>query len=180
MRSISSFTRTDRRRTRPLSDMTEPITSLRPVADSDMEAFFEFAKDLEARDMAAFTSDYDPGNRVAFDSRWQRLLANDEVTMMAIATQEGVVGNVGSFVMGDERHVTYWIDRAAWGRGIATAALAAFLELDTVRPIFAGVAADNAGSIRVLEKCGFAVVDEATGFANARGREIAEYVMRLG
>jgi RimJ/RimL family protein N-acetyltransferase len=158
--------------------MAEPITSLRPVADSDMDAFFAFAKDPEARNMAAFTSD-DPDNRVAFDSWWQRLLANDEVTMMAIATQEGVVGNIGSFVMGDERHVTYWIDRAAWGRGIATAALTAFLDLDTVRPIFAGVAADNAGSIRVLEKCGFVVVDEAMGFANARGREIAEYVMRL-
>jgi RimJ/RimL family protein N-acetyltransferase len=45
--------------------------------------------------------------------------------------------------------------------------------------MFAGVAADNAGSIRVLERCGFTVIDEATGFANARGEEIAEYVMQL-
>jgi len=144
-----------------------------------MDPFFEFARDAEARHMAAFTSD-DPHSRVAFDSWWQRLLTNDEVTMKTITGDGAVVGNVGSFMMGDERHVTYWIDRAAWGIGIATAALTAFLKLDTVRPMFAGVAADNGGSIRVLEKCGFTVIDEAMGFANARGEEIAEYVMRLG
>jgi RimJ/RimL family protein N-acetyltransferase len=149
------------------------------VADPDMDPFFEFARDTESRHMAAFTS-HDPDNRVAFDSWWQRLLTNDEVTMMTIESDGAVVGNVGSFMMSDERHVTYWVDRAAWGKGIATAALTTFLKLDTVRPMFAGVAADNAGSIRVLEKCGFTVIDEAMGFANARGEEIAEYVMRLG
>jgi RimJ/RimL family protein N-acetyltransferase len=144
-----------------------------------MDPFFEFARDTEARYMAAFTSD-DPDNRIAFDSWWQRLLTNDEVTMMTITSDGAVVGNIGSFMMGDERHVTYWVDRAAWGEGIATTALTTFLKLDTVRPMFAGVAADNAGSISVLEKCGFTVIDEAMGFANARGEEIAEYVMQLG
>lgn len=158
--------------------MTSPVVLLRPVTESDMDLFFKFARDAEARYMAAFTSD-DPDNRVAFDSWWTRLLTNDEVTMMAIESDGAVIGNIGSFVMGDERHVTYWVDRAAWGGGIATAALIAFLRLDTIRPMFAGVAADNAGSIRVLEKCGFKVIDEAMGFANARGEDITEYVMQL-
>ena len=43
----------------------------------------------------------------------------------------------------------------------------------------ARAALDNNGSIRVLEKCGFAVVDTGRGFANARGVEIDEVVMRL-
>jgi hypothetical protein len=40
-------------------------------------------------------------------------------------------------------------------------------------------AADNAGSRRVLEKCGFAVSEETTGFAPARGQEIAEVLLEL-
>ena len=43
---------------------------------------------------------------------------------------------------------------------MATAALAAFLDLETARPLYAGVARWNAGSLRVLEKCGFAVCAE--------------------
>lgn len=38
---------------------------------------------------------------------------------------------------------------------------------------------DNAGSIRVLEKCGFQVAAESKGFANARGEEIDELVLVL-
>ncbi|MGY3201486.1 GNAT family N-acetyltransferase [Streptomyces sp. TE5632] len=43
----------------------------------------------------------------------------------------------------------------------------------------ARAAADNTGSVRVLEKCGFEVVGEDRGFANARGAEIDELVLRL-
>jgi RimJ/RimL family protein N-acetyltransferase len=144
-----------------------------------MDAFFDFANDVESRQMAAFTSD-DPTNRAAFDAWWNRLLTNDEVTMRTIETDAGAVGNIGSFAMSDERHVTYWVDRAEWGKGIATAALMAFLGIDKLRPISAGVAADNACSIRVLQKCGFTVIDEATRSAGARGEEIAEFVTQLG
>jgi RimJ/RimL family protein N-acetyltransferase len=45
------------------------------------------------------------------------------------------------------------------GAGVATAALAAFLMIVEERPLFAHVAEHNVGSIRVLEKCGFALVD---------------------
>jgi RimJ/RimL family protein N-acetyltransferase len=47
------------------------------------------------------------------------------------------------------------------------------------RPIYGRAAKDNIGSIRVLEKCGFEKVGEDRGFANARGEEIAEVIMRL-
>ncbi len=72
-----------------------------------------------------------------------------------------VVGWIGCF--GDERReVGYWYDRAVWGRGIATAALAAFLDDVTERPLFAHVAVTNAGSARVLERGGFIEVDRET------------------
>ena len=56
-----------------------------------------------------------------------------------------------------------------WGRGIATAALAALLREVAERPLYAYVVRSDVGSIRVLEKCGFMTigseqhVDEADG-----------------
>jgi RimJ/RimL family protein N-acetyltransferase len=54
-----------------------------------------------------------------------------------------------------QREIGYWIDRAYWGRGVATAALSTFLRLEQTRPLYAGVAKHNAASLRVLQKCGF-------------------------
>jgi hypothetical protein len=53
------------------------------------------------------------------------------------------------------------------GRGIATAALSAFLSLEHTGPLYAGVAKRNAASIRLLEKCGFKIssVEEASNDA---------------
>lgn len=38
---------------------------------------------------------------------------------------------------------------------------------------------DNVASLQVLEKCGFTICGEDKGFANARGQEIEEYLLRL-
>jgi RimJ/RimL family protein N-acetyltransferase len=53
------------------------------------------------------------------------------------------------------------------------------LVIDTTRPIFARVAKDNLASIRVLEKCGFAVAGADEGFAHGRGEFVEEFVMTL-
>jgi hypothetical protein len=47
------------------------------------------------------------------------------------------------------------------------------------RPIFARAAADNIGSIRVLQKCGFKIVGKNKDFANGRGEDTEEYILRL-
>lgn len=41
------------------------------------------------------------------------------------------------------------------------------------------VAKDNLASLRVLEKCGFAISGEQKGFANARGKDVEEYILEL-
>jgi len=69
-----------------------------------------------------------------------------------------VAGNILSFNRDGEREVGYWIDRAYWGRGVATAALSAFLRLEQTRPLHAGVAQHNLTSLRVLQKCGFTFI----------------------
>lgn len=46
------------------------------------------------------------------------------------------------------------------------------VELEPARPLHADAAADNAGSLRVLEKCGFVVAVKSRCFARARDEEI--------
>ncbi len=151
---------------------------LRDVVDSDLAIFFEQQRNEVAVRMAAFIA-RDPSDRPAFLAHWQRIRSDPTILTRTILLGEVVVGHVASFESSGDREVTYWVAREHWGRGVATRALAALLECDPVRPLSALAAADNAGSIRVLEKCGFKIVGEDRGFANGRGEEIAEVVMRL-
>lgn len=152
--------------------------ALRPVHDSDLPVFFRQTNDPESLHMAAFTHE-DPADRDAFDAHWKRIRARDDVLNRTILVDGDVVGSVAVYGEPDKREVTYWIDRAYWGKGIATAALRDLLAEAPERPVHARVAADNAGSRRVLEKCGFRVSGHDRGFANARGEEIDELVLTL-
>jgi RimJ/RimL family protein N-acetyltransferase len=150
---------------------------LREVHDSDLPVFFRQMNDPEALRMAAFTPK-DPADRDAFEAHWKRIRASDAVLRTVLADGD-VVGSTAVYGEPGEREVTYWVDRAYWGRGIATAALRALLEEVPERPLYARAAADNTGSARVLEKCGFRLTARASGFANARGEEIDEIVLVL-
>ncbi len=127
--------------------------------------------------MAAFTSK-DPTDDAAHQSWWNMVMRNDAITKRGILCQGELVGSVMSFTMEEKLEVTYWIAKEHWGKGVATGALGQLFRLVKTRPIYARAATDNKGSLRVLEKCGFAVSAEEKGFANARGKEIAEYVLR--
>ncbi|MBQ1000809.1 GNAT family N-acetyltransferase [Streptomyces nigra] len=150
---------------------------LRAVHDSDLPVFFRQLNDPEALRMAAFTPE-DPADRAAFDAHWRRLRSSSDV-LRAILADGDVVGSAAVYGEPGEREVTYWVDRAYWGRGIATAALRRLLAEVPERPLYARAAADNEGSLRVLAKCGFRVTARARAFAQARGAEIEEYVLHL-
>src|SRR5262245_15595734 len=125
---------------------------LRDVVETDLPIFYEQQLDAEATHMAAFPSRTD---WIAFLTHWKtKVLGNPTSRQQTIVWNEQVAGYVGSWAQGDLRLIAYWLGRDFWGRGIATSALAEFLGLDRTRPIHAFVAARNAGSIRVLEKCG--------------------------
>jgi len=148
---------------------------LRDVTGDDLMIFYEHQRDPESTQMAAFPSrDWE-----AFMAHWSAIRANTAIIVKAIIADRQIVGNVLSFVQNGERHVGYWLGREYWGKGIATLALAEFLELDTVRPLYARVAKHNIGSKRVLEKCGFAVCGEDIIPSVAGSGEIGEFVMRL-
>jgi RimJ/RimL family protein N-acetyltransferase len=128
--------------------------------------------------MAAFRAD-DPGNRTAFDAHMAMIRTAPDVSLRAVTRDGQLVGSVASFVSDGQPEVTYWIDRPAWGAGIATRALGLLLELVPARPIYARVASDNPGSMRVLQKSGFTIIGTETSFAPARQREIEETILRL-
>lgn len=155
-----------------------PLIQLRDVDQSDLPTFFEYHRDPQANYMAAFTA-RDANDRAAFDAHWDRILADDSTLNKAIEVDGRLAGSIASFIMEGDLEVTYWIGRSFWGQGIATEALAQFLQLQQTRPVFGRVATDNSGSRRVLEKNGFVVVGSDRGFASARGKEIDEYVLRL-
>ncbi len=150
---------------------------LREVHDSDLPVFYRQLNDPEALRMAAFTPK-DPADRDAFDAHWKRVRSSPDV-LRTILTDGDVVGSAAVYGEPGEREVTYWVDRAYWGRGVATAALRGLLAEVPERPLYARAAADNEGSLRVLRKCGFRVTAQVTGFANARGEEIDEVVLHL-
>jgi RimJ/RimL family protein N-acetyltransferase len=152
--------------------------ALRKVQDDDLTVLFEQWADPVAAHMAAFTGS-DHMEREAFERRWSGLRTDETVIARAIVVDGEVAGTIGSWSDADVREITYWIGRSYWGRGIATWALNAFLAVDTTRPLHARVAHDNVASLRVLEKCGFRVVETERSFAEARSREIEEFVLRL-
>jgi RimJ/RimL family protein N-acetyltransferase len=152
---------------------------LREVLMSDLPIFFDQQLDPEANWMAAFTRK-DPSDRDAFMAHWAKILRDETTTNQTILFDGQVAGSVSSYVDEDgQREVSYWIGKAYWGKGVATRALVAFLDHIKVRPLYARAAQDNIGSLRVLEKCGFTRIGEDKGFANARGEEVEEFLLRL-
>ena len=152
--------------------------ALRPVEDGDLDALFEQMRDPESVRMAAFTAE-DPDDRGAFDAHLAKVRALPDSTNRAVTLDGRLVGSIASFVIDGDTEVTYWIDRSFWGQGIAGRALLLLLDEVRVRPVLARAASDNIGSLRVLQRAGFAVIGTDRGFANGRGAEIEETILRL-
>lgn len=155
-----------------------PTVALRLVEGADLDAIFDQMRDPASVRMAAFTTD-NPNDRTAFDSHMAKVMGSPDVTMRAVTDADRLVGTIASFVLEGETEVTYWIDRSSWGKGLASRALALFLQDIYVRPLRARVASYNIGSLRVLQKNGFRSVGTQTSYAAARGTEIEETLLEL-
>ncbi len=141
----------------------KPRIRLRDVEADDLPLFFENQREPVAVAMVGYQS----RDRAAFDQHWANILADSAnltktiVVASAVSAdspaQSQVAGNISSWTSDGKREVGYWLDRSLWGRGLATAALTAFLRLEPTRPLHAEVAAHNTASIHVLQKCGFTI-----------------------
>lgn len=151
---------------------------LRGLVDDDLDRLFTWEQDPAAVVLAAFTRS-DPSDRAAFDEHYARIRSDPSCTVLAVEHAGTFVATVGSFTMDGEREVTYWVDPDRWGRGIASAALTAFLEVERERPLMARVAAHNVGSATVLRRAGFVEVGRETSYAPGVGADVEEQVFRL-
>jgi RimJ/RimL family protein N-acetyltransferase len=148
---------------------------LRDVVESDLDVFYEQQADPEASAMAVFPS----RDREAFDAHWRRILADDGNVIRTIDADGEVAGHVLSWAADGRRYLGYWLGREFWGRGLASAALAEYVEELPERPLHAWVARSNIGSVRVLEKCGFELVEERAELDEHAGRVLPELLYEL-
>jgi RimJ/RimL family protein N-acetyltransferase len=155
----------------------DPVT-LRDVQPPDLDAFYAHSLEPEAIRMAAFVAK-NRADRTVFDAHWAKILADSRNTNRTIVADGRVAGHIACFPSEGHLEVTYWLGREFWGRGLATAALRPLIQLIVARPLFARAATDNAGSIRVLQKCGFKIIGQDKGFAQGRGEETEEHILRL-
>lgn len=145
---------------------------LRKCTVDDLDAFYAMEKDAEAARLANFPQ----RTRRAFNTHWtDRILGDRAVVKRTVEVNGEVAGNIVCWDADGERELGYWFDRRFWGRGIGTAAVRAFVAAVEQRPLYAKAATANAGSLRLLEKCGFAV-DEKFFAPNAYGEGEIEHV----
>jgi len=93
-----------------------------------------------------------------------------------------VAGYVASFNRFGKREISYWIGREFRGKGIASKAVALWLEQMPMPAggLFARVVKDHPASARVLEKNGFTAFEDDKYFSEIRGAEVEETLYRLG
>ena len=128
-----------------------PAVRLRSVEDRDLDVFFDHQADPQAVEMAAFPA----RDKDQFAAHWAKVRADDSLVLRTIVADGVVAGNIGSWQEDGQQLLGYWVGREHWGSGVATQALTLLVDEVSVRPLYAHVAVHNAGSIRVLEKCGF-------------------------
>ncbi len=126
---------------------------LRPIQPGDLPRMCDMQLDPESNRMAVTI----PRTRQAFDAHWSKVLNDPGITARAVLVGETLVGSISCFPRDGQDHVGYWIDRAHWGRGIASRALDLLLREVARRPLVATAATSNGASLRVLQKCGFVV-----------------------
>lgn len=147
-----------------------PHLILRAWEPEDAQAWFDI---LQEEDILKYFPDPVPPARAGADqyiahqrAHWQQFRYGH----WAVVTRDDgrVVGWNGLEYLPelDETEVAYLLSERVWGRGYATEAARAALqfgfEVQTLPAIIGLVHPDNAGSIRVLEKCGMTYVDRLT------------------
>jgi RimJ/RimL family protein N-acetyltransferase len=135
-----------------------PDLHLRPVTWADLPELFRFQCDAESSSLAGVI----PRSEAAFYAVWEKTMADPRVVARVIASGPKILGSIACFRMEGEGEAVdalgYWIARDHWGKGVATRAVAMFLEECPRRPLHAHVAAPNIASLKVLARNGFTEV----------------------
>ena len=160
--------------------------TLRSWRSGDEDSLVRHADD---RDVWINLRDRFPHPYTRDDARaWLRLVAESTPeTNFAVAVAGEAVGGIGITLQDDvsrrSAEIGYWLGRAYWGRGIATAAVRAltdwaFAHFDLCR-LYAGVFEWNPASARVLEKAGYVLEGRLRRSVTKDGRTIDQLLHAL-
>jgi RimJ/RimL family protein N-acetyltransferase len=152
--------------------------TIRKAQESDFEALYQLQLDPEYNRMAAFGAAV-PEDRIAFMNHKNKISHDPSCLFYAIELDLEPIGTIGSFFFDGERDLGYGIAKEHWGKGLATRAVQAFVLIEPIRPLSARAAIHNLGSIRVLEKCGFAYVRSDHGFSDFLQTTVEERIFSL-
>ncbi len=146
--------------TPPIPAPNAPRVTLRAVEPADLPLLYAFESHPAWYAMAMVK----PRTLDAFQSVWTKIFADwaagiPGITQKTILADNHVCGTIGCRLLGDRHTIGYGLSPAHWGRGIASIALGLLLAEIPHRPLYATVAAANAGSIRVLTKNGFTLAE---------------------
>ena len=161
--------------------MTDPdaqpgdTVALRPTEPGDLHELYRFQLEQRGNEMAVVS----PRTRDDFAAHWDRVLGDREVVARTVVADGRIVGSISVYADEGRPSVGFWIGEEFWGRGLATAALRLLLREVDRRPLHARVANTNAGSLRVLQKCGFEVTGTAFVEATPRFPACHETYLRL-
>jgi [ribosomal protein S5]-alanine N-acetyltransferase len=159
----------------PMPVLTTERLVLRPYAASDLDDMAAMFGD-PAVTAFTFLGQRDRAQTEAVLAEYMGFLAEHRWGMLAILDRNGgaYLGEAGLFVspMGTIA-LRYALARAGWNRGFATEASAAVIDdafgrLGLVR-LVAGVKAENAPSVRVVEKLGFTYEETITTHGHTFG-----------
>lgn len=156
---------------------------LRPHRMSDAPAIAESLGDFQvARMLARVPVPYDHQDATDWLNRVSTAATPD--WSFAITTSDDVhIGVVALELRNGHWHLGYWLNRYFWGRGIMGEAVAAAIDRFYRRipemVIHSGAFADNAASLRIQEKVGFATMRCGDVYSRARGAMVSHIETRL-
>ena len=130
--------------------------TLRSVDPADLDVFYAQANDPTAIARA----NVPPRSKPEFYAHWRnRIVGDPTVLARTVCAGDAAAGYLVSWWQDGHRTVGYWLGREFWGQGVGTAALLQFLSLEVTRPLYADTDVANTASRRLLERCGFKVVE---------------------
>ncbi len=106
--------------------------SIRETLESDWPILFEYQRDPASSAMAGVPArDWD-----AYVAHKQKIRTDEANLMWTILYDGQIAGDLVSFPRDGRREIGYRIGQHYWGKGIATRALALFLDVERRRPLY--------------------------------------------
>ena len=164
--------------------LTERLV-LRLPHEEDIDAITVLADNINvARMLTRLPHPYSRDHAVDFI----KLAASGAIGQFAYAITLAETGEfIGSITLHDHKYgsgyeIGYWLGEPYWGKGYATEATAALIDLSfrelSLEQIYISAQSRNEGSKRVIEKCGFRHTGSAVGHSGVDGDVPVEcYIM---